>query len=332
MKGTLSLYTTLMDHANRIAAGRRSPYEEVPLPKSPQLVNVVRDAVPFEISNLIHKNEERLFGKSLFDLFKDLPKCVPPYLHTWFEFIYAGEPVAMYVTTVRREDDDEQAVFWEEAKDEAVHAVPVGGFISRGIVVRGNGIRSISQMLVLSEAVFEPDGTIQKTSDSIYVDRFVPHEWLERLNEPYEPEVQAQEKDFVITCFYDCLFASALMHCRNVAQVDTVLPRQLARARERKSLTKIVYKTLVIDPGKTPRKAKPGPGEKVMKRQHTVRGHFAEYGWNEDKGDWYRWPDGTPKGLLFGKYHGEYWIPEMVRGDDETGFVVKDYRIKGGAL
>lgn len=325
MRGTMPLYTTILDHATSKGP---SAYEEVPLPNAPKISDKILETVPFEITNLVSKNERLLLGKRFIDIFGDLPPCVPPYVHTWFEFSYLGEPVAMNITTVHRDSRDESD-FWQTIQDPTIKKVPVGGFIARAIVIRGTPNKAIAQMLVLCEAVFTSEGSIMQEDDGLALNRFMPHEWIKHLAKPYTEDEHQAECDFALTCFYDCLFACALMHCKNVRQVDEVLPRQLARARERRSQEKVIFKTLVVDPGKTPRKSEPVEGEKRQKRQHIVRGHFSEYGLNQLTGKPYRWPDGTPKGKLFGLLDGRYWVPEMVRGDDETGYVIKDYRIKG---
>jgi hypothetical protein len=48
---------------------------------------------------------------------------------------------------------------------------------------------------------------------------------------------------------------------------------------------------------------------------HLVRGHFARYGPQFNRG------------LLFGKYPGEFWIQPHARGDEANGIVGKDYAL-----
>jgi hypothetical protein len=327
MKGTMPLYTILLDH---VTLGTLSPYQEISLPQSEKISTIIRESVPFDISNLVLKNEEQYIGKMFIDLFRALPVCVPPYLHMWFEYRCGGEYIAVSVTTARRAPESTHPI-WTKSGDSSVTAVPPGGFLSRGITFREAGHGMIAQMMVLCEAIFDESGSILANDDSVYVTRFMPESWVKTSPLPVTPEQESSECDFAMTCFYDCLFACALMHCRNVGQVDNTLPRAMARARERKQFPKVIFKTLVVDPGKTPRKPDPRAGEHIQRRQHIVRGHFAEYGCDPVTGQPFRWPDGTPKGKLFGRLDGRYWIPEMVKGDSETGFVVKDYKIKGRA-
>lgn len=54
--------------------------------------------------------------------------------------------------------------------------------------------------------------------------------------------------------------------------------------------------------------------------QHGVRGHMAHYG--------ACCPGHDPKGLLFGKLTGRYWVPPHVRGDAKHGTVVQNYRLE----
>lgn len=50
----------------------------------------------------------------------------------------------------------------------------------------------------------------------------------------------------------------------------------------------------------------------IQKAMHICRGHFATY---------------TPESPLFGKYVGDFWRPDHVRGNSKQGVVVKDYNV-----
>lgn len=114
-------------------------------------------------------------------------------------------------------------------------------------------------------------------------------------------------------------FAARFANCKNVMAVEDSLPRQAARAYERKTGEPAVkHKVLVIDPTKTPGSRAAG-GEKrpvplgVLPR-HIVRGHFSYYG------------DAYGRGRLFGKLEGRYWIPAHARGNKARGVIEKEYR------
>lgn len=118
---------------------------------------------------------------------------------------------------------------------------------------------------------------------------------------------------------YTALFACSLLHCTNVGTQDNHLPRQLARARARRQLPPIDWKTLTVSqPTRKPldetrRYVSDNVGG-TRHRQHIVRGYFAEYGVNG-------------RGLLFGKHAGRYWIPPHIRGIEGPGVILKDYAI-----
>jgi hypothetical protein len=119
----------------------------------------------------------------------------------------------------------------------------------------------------------------------------------------------------LIHWFFPALFATSLLHCRNVRSTD-VTPNKKASAQQRriKGYPLVTYKVLDIQPMKEVL-VREGQSESLGLRRalHSCRGHFANYA--EGRG-------------LFGKYHGQYWIPEHVRGTASEGRVVKDYAVK----
>ena len=120
------------------------------------------------------------------------------------------------------------------------------------------------------------------------------------------------------TSYYDALwhpvlFATSLMHAKNVELVDSPLPTKVAKRRQKDNKPIIVFKTLNI---KSIRKQSEETvnNTSVSSKQamHLVRGHFKDY---------------RNGGGLFGKYQGLYWWDMHVAGSDKDRAVIKDYKI-----
>lgn len=114
---------------------------------------------------------------------------------------------------------------------------------------------------------------------------------------------------------YPAFLAISFLHCKNVTQIEHIPNKKKSAYHRRFSghpLTK--YYTLEIDPMK---KVLHEEGQieslGLKKALHICRGHFANY--TEGKG-------------LFGKYHGQFWIPQHVKGSASQGIVEKDYSVK----
>ena len=101
------------------------------------------------------------------------------------------------------------------------------------------------------------------------------------------------------------------MHCRNIEIVEPTRPRT---ERRRIARTGITVSEIHIRPvGKSTRSSSPRSPYQALMPLTSVRGHKAKYG---------------PKygrGLLFGKYEGEYWIPQHARGLHELGEVEQHF-------
>ena len=116
-----------------------------------------------------------------------------------------------------------------------------------------------------------------------------------------------------------------LMSCKNVglSKLPTSLSKREINHANRKNGKEGDYRyhVLVVRPAGT----KPGdPREQEIGTmpRHVCRGHFAEYGPE------FKHSDGTPKGLLFGKYAGRFFLPPCVKGKKENGIVEKDYEVR----
>lgn len=105
-------------------------------------------------------------------------------------------------------------------------------------------------------------------------------------------------------------------NCKNVAIVEPARPRA-----ERKRMARIgvrVHEINVFPPGRAIASVK---GEAVGGTPLTsVRGHFARYGAEYNRG------------LLFGKYSGQYWIQQHARGSADVGEVRSSYKLQPGKI
>ena len=115
---------------------------------------------------------------------------------------------------------------------------------------------------------------------------------------------------FLVLCF---------MNCSNVKSSDaTDTAGPSAKWQRRMKAPRLRYYILEIEPMKRALKTE-GSIETngIKKALHICRGHFRTY--REDSAG------------LFGKHHGSFFIPSHVRGDLNSGAVVKDYSPKPGA-
>lgn len=114
---------------------------------------------------------------------------------------------------------------------------------------------------------------------------------------------------------YPFLFATSLMHAKNVELVDLPgPPPKIAKRRKREGKPVITFKTLNIHPIRKqyPEREEKESGDK--RSFHIVRGHFKDF---REKG-------------LFGsdKHKGIYWWDMHTAGDADIGIVAKDYKVK----
>jgi len=114
---------------------------------------------------------------------------------------------------------------------------------------------------------------------------------------------------------FAALFAVSLMHCKNVS-LDTVEPPEKASAKHRRKHGKPLITYRVLNASAMTRTLE-SEGDRASNglrhALHICRGHFKTY---------------TAKAPLFGKYTGEYWWADQVRGDAKRGRADKDYRVE----
>lgn len=138
--------------------------------------------------------------------------------------------------------------------------------------------------------------------------------------------------DAITTNALPAFMTLSLLHCKNVEIVEysakQAKERKLEKAlkflKPHQSLKK--HYTLKVSPvSKQYRAGKPSSewkgGERKETAWHQVPGQFRQYGGT--------YPDGRPRGLLFGKWSGLFWVPSHDRGRKEGGEITHDYKVEG---
>lgn len=141
--------------------------------------------------------------------------------------------------------------------------------------------------------------------------------WLKR-------QCSKEESDAtIITDLRAVLTVLSLLACKNVGLRSVDVPERSKFASKRHGgipSPAYRYHVLVVKP---PGARSDHPGEEIGSMPyHTCRGHHAEYGPE------FKHADGTPKGLLFGKFAGRFYIPQTMKGDKKNGVVEKDYEVR----
>lgn len=137
--------------------------------------------------------------------------------------------------------------------------------------------------------------------------------------------------DAITTNSLPAFMTLSLLHCRNVEVVEHQAKQAKGRKMEKElkflkphqSLKK--HYTLKVSPVSKQYRSKPSSEWKGEPRKemawHQVPGQFRQYGGT--------YPDGRPRGLLFGKWTGLFWVPSHERGKREGGEITHDYRVTG---
>jgi hypothetical protein len=176
-----------------------------------------------------------------------------------------------------------------------------------------SGCRNMNNAVCLCHAPSELDAAGQLVDPEpvieMYLSNGIPEEQLSRM---------------IGEGFCPIYVALSFLHCKNVVRIEHVPDRALVkRSRERGNPLPLKYHTLEIEPMKQVLRTE-GQIEKVglERALHICRGHFAHYA-----------EDGPG---LFGKgLHGDFWIPQHVRGTEKRGVVISDYNVnapKDGGL
>lgn len=110
--------------------------------------------------------------------------------------------------------------------------------------------------------------------------------------------------------------ALTFMHCKGVELVDNVPPAPLQKKhlkKHRDARPLVTYKTILIQPATRVLKEEGQIDQQGMaKALHICRGHFKHF--TEDR-------------PLFGKLSGMFWWPSHIRGSENAGLAIRDYRV-----
>jgi hypothetical protein len=152
--------------------------------------------------------------------------------------------------------------------------------------------------------------------------------WGQLLDVTYELTVPNEELLEAVTLHPFSVFLHTLnfMQCANIRTVYVQPPEKLARKHRKRGHVKqglVGYHVLRISPsGPAQQSRSNGNGEASgLVAFHPVRGEFHHYG---DCCPGLH----PPKGLLFGRHTGRFWVPAHVRGNPERGVIVRDFELE----
>lgn len=125
------------------------------------------------------------------------------------------------------------------------------------------------------------------------------------------------EEQYWLPLLLPCLMSVCFMHVKNVTLERVEQPIKLQKkAKKRYGEPLCDYHVLQVNPFKKVLETEGRSVQTGIRQALSVcRGHFHCYG--EKYG----------KGKLFGKYSGEYWIPDHLRGSIEFGMKDKGYKV-----
>jgi hypothetical protein len=125
------------------------------------------------------------------------------------------------------------------------------------------------------------------------------------------------EETWLLSAIAPAMQTVAFLHCRNVATEEHGPPAKLSKAHKRRHGAPMVrWQTVRLE---VPRRqgSSDGGGSRDPSALHIVAGHFSHYGDCCPSSH-------DPKGKLFGRLEGVYWMPSHVRGDPRRGVVLTD--------
>lgn len=279
----------------------------------------------YDVDNVVHwLDRAELTLKTVHKLLLDLPSVGPPYPYTYLEWTDEVLRASAFVIS--------PSVFnVYTGMDDETRAINVMVFDTHPGHLAGREARFLGSTM----AYVRRDGRVlSRTTDDgrtlPAIQGHLPQEYEEAFKT--NDEIREVLTNQYSTASAVAMFAFALMNCHNVVARDvdprTDLTRQQIRERERKKQPFHVYKVLEIDPLRPSSKRERAEVANARTvRLHGVAGHFGEYGINPDTGEQFRFPNGTPKGKLFGRLSGRFWFNDTDRGSLDAGMVSKVYRL-----
>jgi len=268
-----------------------------------------KDIIPklpvFEVTNV-----HRYTMTKYIDIFKDWPCLMLPIDMMWMEYNRGSTRNPTHVGAMLMRND------------EAINDPHKFGYAD-DVRERGKYAISLSVYFADGYRAFGPVGMFDVAMDAqgAPLDFKYSHMDIGAIGNPdMTPEELMLTK---IAPFYQAL---AFMHCKNMRFVKEAPEPKVSKKWEKKHGEPLAkWNTLIIDPLRdTLQREKRGSVRTGPSSLHIARGHFAEYGPEFTK------PDGSPKGKLFGKYEGRFWVPQHTRGNVDEGVVQHDYQVRGG--
>jgi hypothetical protein len=251
-------------------------------------------------------------GDRAVDLYDDHPSVVPPWTDSLLAFVNQYGNVC--VLQVHRDDWDgstpdredwftQNEVDWPRVRWIARTAIWIGGRS------QGQPVPTSGPCHLLRHAIHE-DGSIADINWVALLDRRGVRAEKAGLGVG-EAQTAAWETATVMV--------GAVLNFLGASNVEVAEPQRARPVRRRLARTGVQVQAIVVRPPGKRRMASsvPRPIEASEQVFSPVRGHFARYGPEYDRG------------LLFGKFAGKFWISGHVRGQGDAE--VKDYLLKPGS-
>ena len=257
----------------------------------------------FEITNVHHY----VMDKEIDDIYKEWPCLMLPLDMMWMEYKRGDERNPSHVGALLMRNDDliqslDQWEFKDEVAEHGKYAIGLTCYFA-------DGKRVVGPIGIFDVALDEAGAPL---------DFRYNHMRMSAVGHDMKPEQLMLQK---MAPFYQAL---AFMHCKNMRFQKEEPAEKLSKKWQRKTGKPLLkWNTLIIDPLRdTLSRDRRGNTPSGPSSLHIARGHFAEYGPEFKK------PDGSSKGLLFGKYAGRFWVSQHTRGTTEAGVVQHDYEVK----
>jgi hypothetical protein len=245
------------------------------------------------------------------------PKCIPPFKYTFMDsyarninMIKVGR-MGVHVTCLSKEEDlldlwvkivvsprMTKEINYSSIEDMGAKHALLFTFLESRKKVMGNAPAGIITRSPSHVCFLDKDGN--RIEDSGI--------WL-RTSKDMDDEYESRKINLRSKA-HCALFAFSLMNCKNITLKVENAPPQEQRDRIKKTgFPLVTYRTIQVDQTLT-KKISYDPVNEANRAFHLCRGHFAHY--SDDK-------------PLFGKYVGDFWRPQHVRGKPDNGIIIKNY-------
>jgi hypothetical protein len=226
------------------------------------------------------------------DIHTDFPSIMPPFKYSFFE--YTPPSVGIF----------------QEGVKFITPGIRFGTFIVKHDVAEDDGLQSILECILFGSKNEVPFflGSIRMAVDKYGAMKPLPGQNEEAPVQYLLPEGIFQ--DTLDQSIRPVFLAISFLHCKNVTKIERGAGTNIGKRNRHEASVR--YHVLNIEPMKKILKTE-GNSETVglKKALHICRGHFKDY---RETG-------------LFGKLHDIYWWEPQVRGSQENGVVLKDYKI-----